>query len=210
MDLGELYGDGARDLQDAFDSRRLADRLADITIHNEIDDGDRKLIAAQSFFLLATVDADGWPDVSYKGGAPGFVHVVDSRTLRFPSFDGNGMFRSLGNIVDDGRVALLFIDLDQPWRLRVHGRATVSTDEALLREFTGARAVVTVEVGRLFPNCGRYIHDFRTGTLSRFVPEPGVEPPVPDWKKLDVFQGYLPETPSSSTSDSSAAVQDSQ
>ena len=155
MDLGELYGSGARDLQDAFDSRRLADRLADLTVHEEIDEGDRKLIEAQSFFLLATVDADGWPDVSYKGGAPGFVQVVDGRTLRFPSYDGNGMFRSLGNLADDGRVALLFIDLDQPWRLRVHGRASVSTDEAVLEQFAGAKAVVTIAVGRLFPNCGR-------------------------------------------------------
>ena len=196
MELGDLYGDGARALQDEFDSRRLADRLAGLTVHDRIDDGDRVLIEAQSFFLLATVDADGWPDVSYKGGAPGFVRVVDETTLRFPVYDGNGMFRSLGNIEDDGRVALLFIDLAQPWRLRVHGRASVSTSPALVGELEGAKAVVTVDVGRLFPNCGRYIHDFAAGKISPFVPAPGHEPPVPDWKKLDVFQGYLPgQTP---------------
>ena len=199
MDLGELYGEGARQLQDEFDSRRLADRLAGVTVHDEIDDGDRALIERQSFFLLATVDAEGWPDVSYKGGAPGFVQVVDSRTVRFPSYDGNGMFRSLGNIEDDGRAALLFIDLSQPWRLRLHGRATVCTDPSLVAGFTGAKAVVTVDVGRLFPNCGRYIHDFADGTLSEYVPARDHEPPVPEWKKLDVFQGYLPgQSPSPS------------
>ena len=192
MDVGDLYGDGARALQDEFDSRRLADRLAGLTVHDELDDGDRALIAAQSFFLLATVDADGWPDVSYKGGAPGFVQVVDGSTLRFPVYDGNGMFRSLGNIEDDGRVALLFIDLAKPWRLRVHGRASVSTASDLVEQFTGAKAVVTIEVGRAFPNCGRYIHDFTRGEISPFVPAPDHEPPVPEWKKLDVFQGYLP------------------
>ncbi|HET6793022.1 MAG TPA: pyridoxamine 5'-phosphate oxidase family protein [Acidimicrobiales bacterium] len=189
---GTLYGEGARHLQDHFDSRRLADRLEGLTVHDELDDGDRALIGAQSFFLLATVDADGWPDVSYKGGEPGFVRVVDGRTLRFPLFDGNGMFRSAGNISDDGRVALLFIDVGKPWRLRVHGRAEVSTDPSLVGGFHGARAVVTVHVGRLFPNCGRYIHGFVDGDISDFVPRPGHEPPVPDWKRIPVLNEVLP------------------
>ena len=195
MDLGDLYGNGSRHLQDEFDSRRIADRLEGLTVHEELDDGDRALIGRQSFFLLATVDPDGWPDVSYKGGEPGFVQVVDGRTLRFPSYDGNGMFRSLGNIVETGRVALLFVDLAQPWRLRIHGTAAVSTEPALIEGFHGAQAVVTVTVGRAFPNCGRYIHDFAGGELSAFVPRPGHEPPVPDWKKLPQLEPYLPGRP---------------
>ena len=195
MELGDLYGPASRQLQDAFDSRRLANRLHDLTVHVELDDGDRALIERQAFFLLATVDPDGWPDVSYKGGDPGFVRVVDGRTLRFPSFDGNGMFRSLGNIADTAKVALLFVDLAKPWRLRIHGTATVSTEPELVAEFHGAQAVVTVTVGRAFPNCGRYIHDFAGGELSEFVPRPGAEPPVPEWKTYPFFADVLPETP---------------
>ncbi len=190
---GAVYGEGARQLQDRFDSRRLADRLERLTVHEELSESDQALISAQSFFLLATVDAEGWPDVSYKGGEPGFVRIVDSRTLCFPLFDGNGMFRSAGNIADDGRVALLFIDVSKPWRLRVHGIAQVITEAELVGSFHGAIAAVRISVGRVFPNCGRYIHRISSGEISEYVPRPGYEPPVPEWKKIpelaEVLQG---------------------
>jgi predicted pyridoxine 5'-phosphate oxidase superfamily flavin-nucleotide-binding protein len=191
---GELYGEGARRLQDEHDSRRIADRLDAVTVHDGLTEADAALVARQSFFLLATVDADGWPDVSYKGGDPGFVRVIDPATLRFPHYDGNGMFRSLGNIADDGRVALLFVDLDRPWRMRVHGTATVSSDPALVDGFVGAQAVVTVTVGRVFPNCGRYIHDFAAGNPSPYVPHPGEVAPTPAWKQDPQLAPYLSGT----------------
>lgn len=192
MDLGALYGPAARRLQDAFDSRRLADRLDALTVHDALTRDDRALVDAQASFALATVDADGWPDVSYKGGAPGFVRVVDERTLRFPSYDGNGMFRSLGNITDVGRVALLFVDVQRPWRLRLHGTAVVLVDADALAPWPGAQAVVEVAVGRAFPNCGRYVHDASRGELSPSVPADGHEPPVPAWKRDPRLSPYLP------------------
>ncbi len=185
-----LYGPGARALQEAFDSRRLADTLASVTVHDALDEGDIELIREQSTLWISTVDADGWPDVSYKGGAVGFVDVVSPLELRIPSYDGNGMWRTLGNIVDDGRVALLFLDEQRPWRMRVHGRATVSVEPADLEPHVGAQAVIIVRVGRVFPNCGRYIHQH--GEISKFVPRPGEEPPIPDWKRIDGLRQALP------------------
>ena len=117
---GPLYGPGARDLQERFDSRRLADRLVELTLHAALDDGDIALVRDQSAVWVATVDADGWPDVSYKGGDRGFVQVVSPHELRVPFFNGNGMWRTLGNVQDHGRVALLFVDQQRPWRMRVH------------------------------------------------------------------------------------------
>jgi predicted pyridoxine 5'-phosphate oxidase superfamily flavin-nucleotide-binding protein len=187
---GDLYGPGARALQDRFDSRRLADRLVDITLHGELDAGDIELIREQPAVWVATVDPDGWPDLSYKGGEPGFVQVVDPGELRIPVYNGNGMWRTLGNVLDDDRVALLFIDERRPWRVRVHGRATVATDEASTAGFHGAEAVLVVRVARVFPNCGRYIH--RGGELSPFVPREGHEPPVPEWKQLPFLNEVLP------------------
>ena len=70
-----LYGDGARALQDAFDSRRIADVLSEFTVHSELTGEDIELVQAQSTVWISTVDADGWPDVSYKGGGVGFVQV---------------------------------------------------------------------------------------------------------------------------------------
>ena len=189
--LGALYGTGSRELQDRFDSRRLADRLVDVTVHEELDAGDIELIREQSTVWIATVDEDGWPDVSYKGGVPGFVEVVTPSELRIPSYDGNGMFRSLGNIAATGRVALLFLDTAKRRRIRVHGSAVVSTDEADVARHEGAQAVVVVTVGRAFPNCGRYIH--RGEEISPYAPRAGYEPPVPGWKKMEEFSDVLPD-----------------
>jgi len=187
---GILYGDGARALQDEFDSRRLADRLAEVTVHGALDQGDIELVRDQAAVWVATVDADGWPDVSYKGGNPGFVEVVDPGELRLPIYNGNGMWRTLGNVRDNGRIALLFVDHARPWRMRVHGVGTVLTDPAIVAVFHGAEAVLSVKVARVFPNCGRYIH--RDGEISPFVPQPGSEPPVPEWKQLPFLREVLP------------------
>ena len=187
-----LYGAGARQLQDTFDSRRLADRLLQLTLHDALTEDDIALIRAQSTVWLATVDADGWPDVSYKGGNPGFVQVVDPRRLRVPSFDGNGMFRSLGNVIDNGRIGLLFLDPARPWRMRVHGRGTVSTRAEDCAPFTGAQAVLEIEVLRVFPNCGRYIHG--EDGISPSVPQPGRDTPMASWKRFDAIRDALPAT----------------
>jgi uncharacterized protein len=186
-----MYGPGARALQDEFDSRRLADRLVEVTLHAELDDGDIALIRDQATLWIATVDADGWPDVSYKGGNPGFVEVVDAGELRIPIYNGNGMWRTLGNVRDNGRVALLFVDHDRPWRVRIHGHAAVLTDAESTARHIGAEAVLQVRVGRVFPNCGRYIH--QRGEISPFVPRSDAAPPVPDWKQLPFLNEVLPD-----------------
>lgn len=190
---GELYGTGARHLQDHFDSRRLADRLNEITVSETIDERTAAYLERATYFFLATVDKTGFPDVSYKGGRPGFVKVVDEHTLRFPSYDGNGMFRSLGNIDETANVALLFIrQTEKANRIRIHGTAQVLLHEADLSDFAEAEAVVEVKIGRIFPNCPRYVHDLESGTLSEFAPGGPIPPPQPEWKNWDEFVDVLP------------------
>ncbi len=189
-ELSNLYGVGARALQDALDTRRLADALEDHTLHRELTDDDVTLIRAQSTVWISTVDSDGWPDVSYKGGDTGFVEVLTPNELRIPSYDGNGMMRTLGNIVDTGRIALLFIDNARPWRMRVHGNAHVSLDAIDVERHPGADAVIVVRIGRVFPNCGRYIH--RDGAISEHVPRVGTPQPIPDWKRYEFLREALP------------------
>lgn len=187
-----MYHDGHRQLQDRFDSRRIADRLEQVTVHDTLSDRDVAFIEASAMFFLATADGDGWPDVSYKGGRPGFVRCLDRSTIAFPSYDGNGMFRSLGNIVVNHRVALLFVNFQQPDRLRVHGAASVAEADPLLSTWEGAQAVVRIKVVRAFPNCPRYIHQMELDQLSVFAPAPGHQPPEPEWKTMAVFRDYLP------------------
>lgn len=189
-----MYHEGQRHLQDRFDSRRIADRLEQVTVHTELSDGDVAFIQASAMFFLATADADGWPDVSYKGGRPGFVRCLDRRTIAFPSYDGNGMFRSLGNVLVNDRVALLFVNFEHPDRLRIRGTAVLADDDPLRSTWDGAQAVVRVTVAQAFPNCPRYIHRMALGDLSVFAPAPGHRPPEPEWKAMAEFRDYLPGT----------------
>ena len=186
------YHAGMRQLQDRFDTRRLADRLDEKLGRSAFTADDRAFIESRSMFFLATADAQGWPDCSYKGGDPGFVRVTADNELVFPSYDGNGMFRSLGNVLVNPAVALLFIDFDTPRRLRVNGRASIAEDDELLGSFVGAQLVVRVRAERIFPNCPRYIHRTTTAEPSPYVPREGSTPPVPKWKRMEMFADVLP------------------
>lgn len=186
------YHDGSRRLQDHFDTRRLADRLEAVTYRSAMTDADQAKISAADMFFLATVDEAGQPDCSYKGGDPGFVRVLSPTALAWPDFDGNGQFRSLGNVDVCPDVALLFIDWSGPGRLRVHGRARISFDDPLLASMPGAQLVVHLEVRRLFPNCPRYVHTMQRVERSPYVPAAGVTPPRPAWKDDPRFADALP------------------
>lgn len=190
---GPMYHEGSRQLQDRFDTRRIADRLEQVTLQTRFDDSDRAFIGRCPMFFLATVDAEGQPDCSYKGGMPGFVRVVDEETLAFPDYDGNGMFRSLGNILVHPQVGLLFVDFEKPNRLRVNGTASVSDvdSDPLRDEFPGAQLIVRVHAERIFPNCPRYVHTMQLVEHSVYAPRPDHTPPVPEWKEREVFRDAL-------------------
>ena len=190
--MAGLYHEGNRRLQDAFDTRRLADRLEEVKVRDFIDEGDRAFIESLDMFFLATADADGRPSCSYKGGDPGFVRVLDERTLAFPDYDGNGMFLSLGNALVNPEVGLLFVGFERRRRLRLNGTASVDADDALLASWPEARSVVRVRAREVFPNCPRYIHHYALVERSRFVPHADEETPVPDWKRTDWASDVLP------------------
>ena len=194
MNPRAMYHEGSRQLQDHFDCRRLADRLEQVTVHAEFDDEDRAFIGKAAQFFLATADAEGRPDCSYKGGMPGFVRILDGSTVAFPDYDGNGMFRSLGNLTVNPNVGLLFIDFQVGDRMRVNGRAEVRTDDPLLNEFPGAKAIIRVHAEKIFPNCPRYIHRMELKEYSVHAPRPDHTPPVPAWKTNPVFKDALPGT----------------
>lgn len=187
-----LYSPEARALQDQFDTRRLADRLAEVKVHDRFTPDDRAFIERLDMFFLATVDSNGQPTCSYKGGDPGFVSVVDERTLAFPNYDGNGMYLSMGNVDATGRVGMLFIDFEHTRRMRVDGRAERHDDDALLARYPGAQFMVRVHADRIYPNCPRYIHRMQEVARSPFVPHAGVETPIPGWKQTDWARDVLP------------------
>jgi uncharacterized protein len=191
--MSTLYHSGARQLQDRFDTRRLADRLEERIVADTIDEDDRAFIERADMFFLATVDANGHPSCSYKGGDPGFVRVLDARTIAFPNYDGNGMYLSMGNVLVNPHVGLLFIDFESQRRLRLNGEATIELDDPLRAAYAEAQFIVRVRAREVFPNCPRYIHRYELVERSGFVPHAGCETPIPDWKHRVVLQEDLPE-----------------
>ncbi len=185
------HGHGAREIQDRFDTRRLADAITRTTLHATLTDGDRAFIERMDMFFIATQGANGNLDCSYKGGEPGFVRVLDEHTLAFPNYDGNGQYMTTGNILETGKVGLLFIDFQNQWRMRLNGIATIDFDDPLKAEWPEAQFVVRVTAEEVFPNCPRYIHKMELVERSVFVPKAACETPDPDWK--DYFEDALPE-----------------
>lgn len=179
-------------MQDAFDSRRIADRLEAVTYRATLTEQDRGFVEAADMFFLATADGRGAPDCSYKGGDPGFVKVISETEIAWADYDGNGQFRSLGNVLVNPAVALLFIDWGKPARLRLHGRARVVLNDPLLASMPGGQALVRVDVERVFPNCPRYVHRLERVQRSPYVPVAGATPPEPAWKRDPRFAEVLP------------------
>lgn len=172
-----------RALQDRFDTARIADRVQQ-AIQQTISADAQTFIEQRDMFFLASVDAAGHATCSYKGGEPGFVQVLDQRTIAFPSYDGNGMYMSMGNVLQTSEVGLLFIDFEGQERLRLNGTATIDHEDALLAEYPEAEFIVRVRAREVFPNCPRYIHKLRLVERSRFVPAGGRKTPSPAWKRM--------------------------
>lgn len=186
-----LFNDGSRSYQDRFDTRRLADRIDERLVRDWIDGDDRAFIERCDMLFIATANADGRPQCSYKGGDTGFVHVVDERTVAFPNYDGNGMYLTAGKALVNPHVGLLFINFEERKRLRLNGTAEHVDDDPLLRNYPEAQFLWRVRATEVFPNCPRYIHHYTLVEHSRFVPKSNCETPVPDWKRRDWARDVL-------------------
>ena len=189
----QLYHAGNRELQEQFGSTKLADRLVERLWHDRFKSEDKAFIEGTGFFFLATADAEGRPDCSFKGGPPGFVRIPEPNLLVFPDYDGNGMFKSMGNIKANPQVGLLFISMgEKPQRLRVNGRASLHNADPMMADLPGAQIIVRVVPEHIFPNCPRYIPDLGSGRPSEYLPAEGVAPMEPAWKGFDAFKDVVP------------------
>jgi uncharacterized protein len=191
--MTSMFHASSRALQDRFDTRRLADRIEGRLVKDAIDDDSRRFIESVDMFFLATADDQGRPNCSYRGGAVGFVRVVDAHTVAFPNYDGNGMYLSMGNVGVNPHVGLLFIDFERGSRLRLNGTASIDDGDPLMSEYPEAQLIVRVRVREVFPNCPRYIHTLKRVEASVYVPRAGCETPVPGWKRSEWARDALPE-----------------
>ena len=185
-----MFHEGNRNLQDRYGGRAVADKIVEMVESKEISDDFKTFIEAQPFFFLAT-HAHGTTDCSFKGGDPGFVRVTGPSELIFPDYDGNRMYKSLGNIVENPEVGLLFIRFGAEegqgalfLRVRINGKAFVHDDHPAMSDFPGAARIVRVEVDHIYPNCPRYIPHMEEVSASRHLPKADQEQPVPAWKEI--------------------------
>ena len=190
--MGAGFHEGSRTLQDRFDTRALADRIDGLLVSDTISAHDRAFVEARDMFFLATADAEGRPTCSYKGGEPGFVRVLDERTLAFPSYDGNGMYLSAGNVEVNPEVGMLFLDFEQGHRMRLDGTASIDLDDPLRGDYPESQFVVRVRARAVYPNCPRYLHRYELTDRSRFVPRVDALTPVPEWKRSEWAADALP------------------
>ena len=191
----EFYHSGMRELQDRYEGRTVPDRLADNRRRTAFNDEDREFIATSPFFFLSTATPES-VDCSFKGGEPGFVRVLGDNVLAWPDYDGNRMYRSLGNILRNTRVGLLFIRFDgqlfnNAGRLRVNGHAEIDESPQAIASLPGAKRLIRVTAEHIFTNCPRYIPNLAQGEASVYVPRQGYTPPDPPWKSMpfvkDIF-----------------------
>jgi predicted pyridoxine 5'-phosphate oxidase superfamily flavin-nucleotide-binding protein len=189
--MSRLYAEQHRALQDVFGTRSLADRIEQLACKTEFDEESKGFIETRDMFFLATVNHAGQPTVSYKGGDPGFVSVVDRTTLVFPSYDGNGMFLSMGNASAHAQVGMLFISFERPHRLRVQGTASISREDPMMAHYKEADLLVRVQLSALWQNCPRYVHRYEKVNASRYVPREAKETPLAEWKRVDLVQDVL-------------------
>lgn len=190
--MSDYYSKSQRDLQDRFDTRRLADLIAAKLIHTELQPHEVEFIVKSDMVFVSTVNTDGQPTVSYKGGDIGFVKVIDTSTLIIPIYDGNGTFYTTGNVAEVQKIGLLFIDFEHPNRMRIHGTADLIFDGSLLESYHEAQFLVRIKIAEIYPNCPRYVHKYQRLATSKFVPDPDTETPIPGWKRIDEVQGALP------------------
>lgn len=201
-----FYTEAQKQLQSEFDSRALADRVEEAIVDDEILDHHRAFIESRDFFFLSTVNDAGEPTVSYKGGEVGTVTVIDSRTVAFPAYDGNGMFLSLGNIDDTAKIGLLFIDFVTPNRMRLQATARIVRDDPLMEKYPGALAVVRASVDKMFLNCARYVHRHGRVATSPYVPDKDGKQPYPAWKRIDLIQDVLRERDQGKAADEGGVI----
>ncbi len=191
--MAEFYGKQHRAFQQLFDVEKMADAVKSSIVVAELAVEHIGFIESRDFFFLTTIDHRGYPTCSYKGGSVGFVKALDNKTLVFPSYDGNGMFLSMGNITANPKIGMLLIDFETPHRVRAHGEAKVEQNSPLLREFPGAELIVTVTITEAFVNCPRYIHQYQRVSTSKYVPQKDCPAPLPQWKRIDELQDSLSE-----------------
>jgi hypothetical protein len=186
-----MFHEGHRELQDRYGGRPVADKIEANRKHFVFTDEDKALIESVPFLFLATTHGDA-VDCSMKGGMPGFCRVTAPDEIAWPDYDGNRMYRSLGNIHMNAKVGILFVKFDAvTTRIRLTGEARIDEDPASIADLPGAKRLVRVKVDYIYYNCPRNVPKMTYEEPSIYSPREDYTPPEPDWKSRDYIKPLL-------------------
>ena len=191
--MSKLYQSSHRTVQQKFNTLELADQIEAAVVREELSDDHSQFISSQTMFFLSTIDESSRPTVSYKGGAAGFVRILNATQVMFPSYDGNGMFYSMGNILANPEIGMLFVDFETPNRLRIQGKAELVSEGPLLDSYPGANLVVKIALSQVWINCSRYVHKMTLSESSPYVPDSSGNAPIALWKRIEGLDHFLGE-----------------
>ena len=158
MNKAAPFHSGELDAQNRFgDPAIWDDKRQKNLLWKEIPEEFHARLETAPFFFLATSDDKGNCDCSFKGGGKGLIRVISCTQIAFPDFAGNGAFMSIGNILLNPHVGLLFIDFSDGSRLRVNGRASIHEEGDVMDLFAKAKCVIVVDIEQVVPNCSKHI-----------------------------------------------------
>jgi len=132
----------------------------------------QSLIKKTSYFFLATSSQAGEPNINFKGGEAGFIHIIDDNTILFPDFDGNGIFHGINDMMHNPNVAMLFIDFKNTMRYKANGIATIIDDQDEISQYLDLKGfdypprVIKVKITYAIRNCSKNIHLVRDDILE--------------------------------------------
>jgi predicted pyridoxine 5'-phosphate oxidase superfamily flavin-nucleotide-binding protein len=147
---------------------------------------EREFVLSRNSFYMATVSETGWPYIQHRGGEPGFLHIIDDRTVAFADYRGNRQYVSIGNLEHDDRAALFLMDYPSRSRLKILGHAEVregADAQKLIGEFSGpgvralVERVIVIRIEAFDWNCQQYI-------TPRFTEEQVIEVMTPIRQRL--------------------------
>ena len=189
--MSKIYHTSHRTIQQQFNTQALADQIAAAVVREELSEDQANFITSQTMFFLSTIDESNRPTVSYKGGETGFVRILNNKQLMFPSYDGNGMFYSMGNIFANPEIGMLFVDFATPNRLRIQGKSELINEGPLLDSYPGANLVIKVNLSQVWVNCSRYVHKMILHEPSTYIPDSKGNAPIALWKRIEGLDQFL-------------------
>ena len=133
------FTDTVKSIQEKYGSRMSYSKMEQSGDRFVLTDREKPFIKSRDSFYMATVGKNGWPYVQFRGGPPGFLHVIDDTTLGFADFRGNRQYISAGNITDTRRASLILLDYPTQQRLKIWAEADIkdaSDEPDLVKQLT--------------------------------------------------------------------------